>query len=240
MPLKVVPVRHAGFRRVNYEGHAKALVDLTPVRGGWRLRAEIGNEERVVDVDVTIRSRGPGPTMVARHPGERGLLRRAMPVMDGVARGRSGGTRIRGWRAAIVHDWWTMRGLPPGCCDRTGDGQDHYPRCCDATDALVVHGKGEATAVIGGFTHLGPNEAAGWRGVVARRRGGRLTWCAATRHRVTYRAISTHTISPKTLHVRCGGTRVRMRAIESMYRRYDAFVGARRTRDALWFQDDFE
>lgn len=244
---QTVPAGRAGFRRVAYPGPNQNAghVDLRRVRGGWRLTAR---SAFAYELDLTIRSRGPGPTLVSRYPEGHGLLRRAMPVMDGVATGsmREGdplgpAIRMDGWRVTVVHDWWVPSS---GCCATGLDPVWPYPRCCSDTDVAMVHGARGATGVIGGWTSTAPANGSdsvdrgAWSGVVATRRGGRLTWCRARRPRIVHRRGEGHTLVGESMTITSCRPTIRIREIPGEYERFEAFAGGRRTRHALWMHQE--
>ena len=237
-------VDRPGFRRVPFPGSNQNAghVDLRRVRGGWRLT---GRAAFAYELDLTIRSNGPGPTMVSRYPEGWGLLRRAIPVMDGVATGRlrqgdplGKPERIRGWRTTIVHDWWVPSDR---CCPPSPEAGYPYPRCCADTDVAMIYGAGGTTGVIGGWTMTSPaDDKGGWSGVIARRRGGRLSWCRATRERIVHRLASSHALEQESMVVTGCGPRIRFRAIGNRpHDRFDGFLGRRRTRNTLWFHQEY-
>ena len=234
-PIGVDPVTVArpGFRRVPVQGHQQgASYDLRRVRGGWRFRARTAVS---YDIDLRIRSRGPGPTLVSRYPDGHGLLRRALPVMDGIAvSGRLTGRLsssdrerdddLRGWHVTIVHDWWAPGTRVAG-----------RPACCGDPDVAVIPVAGGTIAVLGGRTAVDlANDhfnRPGWRGIIARRRGARLEWCRARRPAVHHQWNPSGGYWTDWMTVTGCGQRVRLRRVRG---RHDAVVGGRRIRDVLW------
>lgn len=205
----------SGFRRVQDANPDLPLyagdLELRRVRGGWRLRGAIPRQYRL---DLTIRSPGAGPTLAPKYPEARGLLRRAMPVMDGVASGRIElhtpdvvSARVRGWPVVVVHDWWVGDGPPYDCCGRPGG--DPYPRCCQGTDVIAARGRGGGTVVaLGGHTVTRDGEPE-YRAALAFRRGGRVRWCHA-RVRARSLLLQENFARPKVFDARCGGVRLRL------------------------------